>query len=265
MSMSQAEMAEIMAVAGALADAARVATLRHFRTDALLADSKEAARFDPVTQGDRESEQAMRAILALRRPHDGILGEEFDGVAGTSGFTWVLDPIDGTRGFLSGVPTWGVLVALCAGEEPVYGVIDQPYIGERFAGGFGTATVTGPSGTRPLRTRGPRPLDQALMLSTFPEIGTPAEHAAFRRVADRVKLVRYGTDCYGYALVAAGCVDLVIEAGLQPYDVAAPIAVVQAAGGIMTDWQGRPCRQGGQVIAAANAEIHAAALELLNA
>jgi fructose-1,6-bisphosphatase/inositol monophosphatase family enzyme len=102
------------------------------------------------------------------------------------------------------------------------------------------------------------------MLSTFPEIGTAAEHAAFRRVADRMKLVRYGTDCYGYALVAAGCVDLVIEAGLQAYDVAAPIAVVQAAGGLMTDWQGRPCPQGGQVIAAANAEIHAAALELLN-
>jgi histidinol phosphatase-like enzyme (inositol monophosphatase family) len=264
MNLSQAEQAEIMAVAGELADAARKATLRHFRMAALVADSKEAARFDPVTEGDRESERAMRAIIARRRPQDGVLGEEYGGVAGTSGLTWVLDPIDGTRGFLSGVPTWGVLVALCAGETPVYGVIDQPYIGERFSGGFGTATLAGPVGTRLLATRGPRALGQALMLSTFPEIGTAAEHAAFRRVADRMKLVRYGTDCYGYALVAAGCVDLVIEAGLQAYDVAAPIAVVQAAGGLMTDWQGRPCPQGGQVIAAANAEIHAAALELLN-
>lgn len=264
MELTEAEQAGIMAVAAELADAARAATLRHFRTVALAADSKEAGRFDPVTQGDREAEQAMRAVLARRRPQDGILGEEYAGVAGTSGLTWVLDPIDGTRGFLSGVPTWGVLVALCAGETPLYGVIDQPYIGERFAGGFGTAAVAGPTGTRVLGTRGPRALGQALMLSTFPEIGTPAEHAAFRRVADRVRLVRYGTDCYGYALVAAGCVDLVIEAGLQPYDVAAPIAVVQAAGGIVTDWQGRPCPQGGQVIAAANAGIHAAALELLN-
>lgn len=264
MELPQAERAEIMAVADELADAARVASLRYFRTAALLADSKEAARFDPVTQGDRESEQAMRAILARRRPQDGILGEEYESVAGTSGLTWVLDPIDGTRGFLSGVPTWGVLVALCAGGTPVFGVIDQPYIGERFSGGFGTASVTGPMGARALGTRAPRALGEALMLSTFPEIGTPDEHAAFRRVADRVRLVRYGTDCYGYALLAAGCVDLVIEAGLQAYDVAAPIAVIEAAGGIMTDWQGRPCPQGGQVIAAANAEIHAAALDLLN-
>jgi histidinol phosphatase-like enzyme (inositol monophosphatase family) len=264
MELSKAETADIMAVAGELADSARVASLRHFRTAALLADSKEAVRFDPVTQGDREAEQAMREILARRRPSDGILGEEYEGVASRSGLTWVLDPIDGTRGFLSGVPTWGVLVALCAGETPLYGVIDQPYIGERFSGGFGTASVTGPMGARALGTRAPRVLGDALMLSTFPEIGTAAEHAAFRRVADRVRLVRYGTDCYGYALVAAGCVDLVIEAGLQPYDVAAPIAVVQAAGGIVTDWQGRPCPQGGQVIAAANAEIHAAALALLN-
>jgi histidinol phosphatase-like enzyme (inositol monophosphatase family) len=264
MQLSQATQAEIMAVAAELADAARTASLRHFRTPELAADSKETARFDPVTQGDREAEQAMRVILARRRPQDSILGEEYASTTGSSGLTWVLDPIDGTRGFLSGVPTWGVLIALCAGNVPLFGVIDQPYIGERFCGGFGVASMTGPAGGRPLRTRAPQALDQALMLSTFPEIGTAAEHAAFRRVADRVRLVRYGTDCYGYALVAAGCVDLVIEAGLQPYDVAAPIAVVQAAGGIMTDWQGRPCPQGGQVIAAANAAIHAAALELLN-
>ena len=147
---------------------------------------------------------------------------------------------------------------------PIYGLIDQPYIRERFEGGLGRALVTGPSGVSPLRCRGARPLGEAILFSTFPEVGTPEEGAAFRRVAQRAKLVRYGTDCYAYALVAAGMIDLVIEAGLQAYDVQAPIAVIEAAGGIMTDWQGRPCHDGGRVLAAANAEIHAEALALLN-
>jgi histidinol phosphatase-like enzyme (inositol monophosphatase family) len=246
-----------------LADAAREATLAHFRRTDLSADTKESDRFDPVTVADRLSEERMRAILAARRPQDAILGEEFAAKAGTSGLTWVLDPIDGTRGYLSGTPTWGVLVSVADASGPLYGIIDQPYIRERFEGGFGRARVIGPSGEAVLRCRPPRPLSEAIVFSTFPEVGTEAEAAAFRRVATRARLTRYGTDCYGYALVAAGMIDLVIEAGLQAYDVQAPIAVIEAAGGIMTDWQGRPCAAGGQVIAAANPEIHAAALALL--
>ncbi len=256
---------ELVATAAEMADAARVATLRHFRSAGLSADTKEADRFDPVTVADRESEAAMRAVLARRRPHDAILGEEQAPHPGTSGLTWVIDPIDGTRGYLAGTPTWGVLISVADAQGPIYGLIDQPFIGERFEGGFGRAEVNGPMGCHPLRTRAPRGLDQAIMLSTFPEVGTAAEHHAFRRVADRVRLVRYGCDCYGYALVAAGQIDLVIEAGLQPYDVQAPIAVIEAAGGVMTDWQGNPCPDGGRVLAAANREIHAAALQLLNA
>jgi histidinol phosphatase-like enzyme (inositol monophosphatase family) len=254
---------DLIATAHALADAARTATLRHFRSDGLAADSKEAARFDPVTVADREAEAAMRAILAARRPQDAILGEEYGNRAGTSGLTWVLDPIDGTRGYLAGTPTWGVLIAVCDATGPVYGLIDQPYIGERFEGGFGRAGMTGPLGARPLHTRAARPLAEAILMSTFPEVGTAAEAAAFRRVAGAVRLTRYGTDCYGYALVAAGQIDLVVEAGLQAYDVAAPIAVITAAGGVVTDWQGRPCHDGGQVLAAANPAVHAAALALL--
>jgi histidinol phosphatase-like enzyme (inositol monophosphatase family) len=260
-----AEQDELVAVAHALADAARVATLRHFRQVHLTATTKESDRFDPVTVADRESEAAMRAILADRRPGDGILGEEFAATAGSSGWTWVLDPIDGTRGYLSGTPTWGVLVSVADASGPRYGIIDQPYIGERFEGGFGRAAVTGPTGSGTLRCRPARPLAEAILFSTFPEVGTPDEGAAFRRVAGKARLVRYGTDCYGYALVAAGQVDLVIEAGLQPYDVQAPMAVVEAAGGLVTDWQGRRNPQGGQVIAAANPAIHAEALALLNA
>ncbi|MFN3845425.1 MAG: inositol monophosphatase family protein [Paracoccaceae bacterium] len=257
--------ADLITTAHALADDARAATLLHFRSAGLSADSKETERFDPVTVADRLAEDRMRRILAQRRPHDSILGEEYGFVAGTSCLTWVLDPIDGTRGYLSGTPTWGVLISVADETGPIYGLIDQPYIRERFEGGFGRARVVGPSGEASLACRPARHLSEAIMLSTFPEIGTAQEHAAFRKVADAVRLVRYGMDCYGYALLAAGQVDLVIEAGLQPYDVQAPIAVIEAAGGIVTDWTGKPCPSGGQVLAAANFQIHAQALALLNA
>lgn len=255
--------AELIATAAELADAARVATLAHFRSQGLTADTKETDRFDPVTVADRLSEQEMRAILARRRPDDAILGEEFGPKAGTTGLTWVLDPIDGTRGYLSGTPTWGVLISVRNDTGPIYGIIDQPYIGERFEGGLGRAEVNGPMGRRVLASRPPRPLSQAIVFTTFPEVGTPDDAAAFRRVASQARLVRYGMDCYAYALIAAGQIDLVIEAGLQAYDVQAPIAVIEAAGGIVTDWQGRPCPQGGRVLAAANREIHAQAMALL--
>ncbi|MFN7222805.1 MAG: inositol monophosphatase family protein [Paracoccaceae bacterium] len=257
--------ADLIGTAHALADDAREATLLHFRSVSLSADSKETERFDPVTVADRLAEDRMRRILAQRRPNDSIVGEEYGSVAGTSGLTWVLDPIDGTRGYLSGTPTWGVLISVADETGPVYGLIDQPYIRERFEGGFGRARVVGPSGEATLACRAARPLSEAIMLSTFPEIGTAQEHSAFRKVANAVRLVRYGMDCYGYALLAAGQVDLVIEAGLQTYDVQAPIAVIEAAGGLVTDWAGKPCPSGGQVLAAANAQIHAQALALLNA
>ena len=252
----------LIEVANRLADAAREPTLRHFRT-ALAADSKETARFDPVTEADRASERAMREILAELRPQDAILGEEYGAKSGTSGLTWVLDPIDGTRGYLIGGPTWGVLISVADEQGPRLGIIDQPYIGERFIGGLGLAEVTGPMGRATLATRGPRPLSEALVMTTFPEIGSTEEAAAFRRVADRARLVRYGMDCYAYALVAAGQVDLVIEAGLQPYDVQAPIAVITAAGGIVTGWDGGPAHDGGRILAAANPAIHSEALALL--
>ncbi len=261
--LSETDRLQVLATAAAMADAARAATLAHFRSPALLADTKETDRFDPVTVADRLSEDRMLEVLAARRPQDAVRGEERGAKPGTSGLTWHLDPIDGTRAYLCGAPTWGVLIAVADETGPIYGIIDQPFIGERFEGGLGRASVTGPMGRRTLGCRGARALDQAILLSTFPEIGTEAEHAAFRRVAARVRLTRYGMDCYGYALLAAGQVDLVIEAGLQSYDVMAPIAVIEAAGGIMTDWQGRPAHEGGQVIAAANAEVHAAALALL--
>jgi len=255
----------LIALAHRLADAARPVTLRHFRNGTVVDTKyKPGVRFDPVTEADRAAERIMREMIAQARPDDGILGEEFGTVAGTSGLTWVLDPIDGTRGFISGTPTWGVLISVADATGPLFGVIDQPYIGERFEGGFGRARVVGPMGEHVLRTRVARDLSEAILLSTFPEVGTPDERAAFQAVSERAQLTRYGMDCYGYALLAAGQVDLVIEAGLLPYDVQAPIAVITAAGGIVTDWQGGPAQGGGRILAAANAAIHAQALGFLS-
>ena len=260
--------ASITETAHAMADAARAVILPHFRATDLTADNKASSGFDPVTAADRAAERAMAKVLGDMRPADALLGEEFGARPGTSGLTWVIDPVDGTRGFLSGTPTWGVLIALRDHTGPIYGLIDQPYIGERFEGGRDghgpdPARMTGPHGARTLRTRGDRPLSEAILFSTYPEIGTPAENEAFRRVADAARLVRYGMDCYAYALLAAGQIDLVIEAGLQPYDIQAPIAVIEAAGGIVTDWQGGPAHEGGRVLAAASHEQHAAAMALL--
>jgi histidinol phosphatase-like enzyme (inositol monophosphatase family) len=267
---------EIIEIAHLLADAARAAILPYFRAttlvcaDILATENKFApgARseglFDPVTAADRAAERAMRDILAARRPNDGILGEEFGSTDGTSGLTWVLDPIDGTRGFIAGAPTWGVLIAAADAQGPFYGIIDQPYIGERFEGGLGRAGMTGPMGPRVLKTCGNRPLDAATVMTTFPGVGTPAEGAAFAEVAGRARIVRYGCDCYAYALLAMGQIDLVIEAGLNAYDICAPIAVVEAAGGIVTDWQGGPAAAGGRVVAAAGRAQHSAALEILS-
>lgn len=253
---------DLVSTVHALCDAARAATLAHFRSDALSVASK-AERFDPVTEADRAAETAMRDVLNARRPDDAILGEEFADKPGTTGLTWVLDPIDGTRGFMSGTPTWGVLAAVSVEGRPILGAVDQPYIGERFLGGLGHAELTGPAGVRRLRTRTARPLSEVTLLTTFPEVGSDEEGRAFHHVAGHVQLVRYGMDCYGYALLAAGQVDLVIEAGLQAYDIAAPLAVVEAAGGVVTNWAGEPAYHGGRVIAAANPEIHSEALALL--
>ncbi|MEM6305494.1 MAG: inositol monophosphatase family protein [Pseudomonadota bacterium] len=254
---------DIARVAHALADAARAAILPHFRSHGLASENKDAGGYDPVTVADRAAERAMRDILALQRPDDAILGEEYGAAAGRSGLTWVLDPIDGTRGFVSGTPTWGVLIAVSDAQGPFYGIIDQPYIGERFEGGPSGAVLSGPQGRRALRSRATTDLAEAVVFTTFPEVGTQEDGQAFDAVAQRCKLTRYGMDCYAYALIASGQVDLVIEAGLAAYDIQAPIALVQAAGGIVTNWESGPAHEGGRALAAANADIHAKALEIL--
>ncbi len=260
---SETDRIELIGAAHAAADAARAAILPLFRRRDLAVDDKGEGGFDPVTSADREAEAAMRAVLEERRPQDAILGEEEGARPGSSGLTWVLDPIDGTRGFMSGTPTWGVLVALSDASGVRFGLIDQPYIGERFIGGLGEAGWIGPHGGGPLATRPTTTLQGATLMTTFPEIGTAEDRAGFGRVAEQVRLVRYGCDCYAYALLAAGHVDLVIEAGLHAYDIQAPIGVIEAAGGVVTDWDGGPVHEGGRALAAATPELHRAALERL--
>ncbi len=256
---------ELIRVAHLLADAAGDVILPYFRSDNLGTDNKLAEGYDPVTVADRAAEAAMRAVLAQHRPDDAILGEEMGTQPGTSGLTWVLDPIDGTRGFVAGTPTWGVLIAVGDDAGPVIGIVDQPYTGERFIGTPEGATLIRAGSRRAIRTRAARPLAKAILFTTFPEVGSAAEATAFQAVSSRAQLTRYGMDCYAYALIASGQVDLVIEAGLNAYDVQGPIALIHAAGGIVTDWEGGPAHNGGRVLAAANAEIHAEALALLRA
>jgi histidinol phosphatase-like enzyme (inositol monophosphatase family) len=271
--LSPADLDALRAAAFAVADAARAACLPHFRAAGLTAEDKGGPGwFDPVTVADREAEAAMREVLGRLRPGDAILGEEQGTSRGASGretgLSWVLDPIDGTRGFMAGTPTWGVLVALNDGARPVLGVIDQPFTGERFWGvSHGTrrgAEWTRGADARPLRTRPCAGLASATLFTTFPEVGTAAERAGFEAVRDRARLARYGMDCYAYALIAAGSVDLVIEAGLAAYDVQALIPVIEGAGGVITDWRGGDCQRGGRVLAAGDPRTHAEALAILS-
>ncbi len=255
---------EILRVAQQMADAARTVILPYFRRDRIKVDNKDITGFDPVTAADREAERAMRAILAHARPDDGILGEEFGETASKNGLRWVLDPIDGTRAFISGTPTWGVLIALeVIGHGPVFGIIAQPYTNELFVGGLNFAHLDHVGQVSDLGTAKTQTLSNATIFTTFPEVGTDRDRCGFEAVSNQCQLTRFGMDCYAYALLAIGQIDLVIEAGLNPYDIQAPIAVIQAAGGIVTNWSGGPAHLGGQVVAAANSEIHAQALSLL--
>ena len=245
-----------------LAALAGDAVLPWFRRP-LEVGNKGDGRFDPVTVADREAERVMREAILARYPSHGLQGEEFGEQAGTSAMRWVIDPIDGTRAFISGVPTWGTLVALCENGVPVLGMMSQPFVGEIFLGGPGGAEHQRAGAVTVLRTRGTSQLAEASLFATTPEMFQPDEWAAFGRVSAAVRLTRFGIDCYAYALLAAGHVDLVIEAGLGFYDIAPLIPLIEAAGGIVTDWRGAPVRSGGRVLAAANAELHAQALRHL--
>ncbi len=245
-----------------LADAAAAETLPRFRAEMGI-DNKHAAGFDPVTEADREAERAIRALIAAEHPDHGILGEEFGPERADSKHVWVIDPIDGTRAFISGIPLWGTLVGLTEDGDAVAGMMSQPFTGELFYADETGAFFEGPGGGRRLSTRQTTRLQDATLCTTTPALFEGAERLAYDRLEKIVRLPRYGTDCYAYCMLAAGHVDLVVETGLQPYDIVALVPVIEKAGGVITGWDGGPAEKGGAVVAAATPQLHAAALEML--
>ena len=251
-----------------LATIAGEAILPFFRTAVRAYDKGPAGNFDPVTEADRAAETAMRHRILTTFPAHGILGEEFDDHQPDAEYVWVLDPIDGTKSFISGLPTWGTLVALEHHGAPVYGTMHQPFTRERFFGDGARATWSGLNthGTlisHHLRSRECPSLSEAIVMTTSPLLLDESERGRFGRVAEQARLCRFGGDCYSYCMVAAGYVDLVIESGLKPYDIAALIPIVQGAGGIVTTWDGGDAARGGAIIAAGDRRLHAAAMALL--
>lgn len=237
-----------------------------FFRSALAVDNKSrSGGFDPVTAADRAAEDVIRREILRMFPEHSIVGEEHGQIQGSGGLTWVIDPIDGTRSFIIGQLHWGVLIALNDGTRPIVGVVHQPFVGETFAGFPGGAEWRRNSTRRPLCTRRCAGLGNAVVCTTHPDqFETPAEQAAFAAVKAKARMVRYGGDCYLYALLAMGLVDVVIESGLRPYDVQALIPIVEGAGGVMTDWRGGPPDRGGQVIAVGDSNLRRELLEMVS-
>ncbi len=251
-----------------IAAAAAAETLPRFRQSGDISNKLEGG-FDPVTEADREAEQAIRALIRAEHPGHGILGEEFGSENASSDHVWVIDPIDGTRSFISGIPLWGTLVGLTHKGDAVAGMMAQPFIGELFyatgrRGLVRRARRRRAAGAACRRAR-PSALAEATLCTTTPALFQGDRRVAYDRLEKAVRLPRYGTDCYAYAMLAAGNVDLVVEVGLQPYDIVALIPIIEAAGGMVTDWNGGPAEDGGDIVAAATPELHAAAMEVLHA
>ena len=258
----ESEVEARLAVAVPIAVAAGEVALRYFRTPIAVENKLEGRAFDPVTEADRGVERLIRARLGAVYPDSPIMGEEEGFTPGTSAWSWIIDPIDGTRAFITGVPAWGVLLGLLHEGRPVGGIMHQPYLGETFVGGPGGAVLNRGGEERRLRASGRTALAEAVLYSTHPSMfAGPELRPGFEAVSAAVRMTRFGGDCYSYCLLALGFVDLVIESGLQPYDILPLVPIVEAAGGVVTGLDGEPPLAGGTVIAAASAELHARALE----
>ena len=240
------------------------AILPFFRTSLGVENKGGAGNFDPVTAADRAAETAMRTLIRQNFPDHGIIGEEFGSERTDAEYVWVLDPIDGTKSFITGMPAWGTLIALMRAGEPVYGMMHQPFTRERFIGDGRGARYHGPAGERALRVRRCAELSEALLMTTSPLLMQQPDRESFGKVEKAVRLSRYGGDCYAYCMLAAGHVDLVIETELKPYDILPLIPIIAGAGGIVTTWEGGAPTAGGRIIAAGDKRIHEAAMQILN-
>jgi len=238
-----------------LADAASAAIMPHFR-QGFSVDNKLKGGFDPVTIADKNGETAMRALINARHPDHGILGEEHGPENLEADNVWVLDPIDGTRAFITGLPTWGCLIGLRTNGIPSLGMMVQPYVGERYSGDGRGAWYQGPLGQKALNTRSCASLAEATLFTTTPALFNDTERPAYDRLEAGAQLTRYGTDCYAYCMVAAGHGDAVIESGLQAYDIVALVPIIEGAGGVVTTWTGGSPADGGQIVASGDPRLH---------
>ena len=253
----------LLAFADILADAAREAILPYFRAAHNVTNKLSDGRFDPVTEADRAAERAMLALIERAFPEHGVLGEEYGERPSKGGYQWILDPIDGTRAFISGLPTWGVLIGLYYEGQPLIGVMDQPFTQERYRGWMDGANATTRAGTHPLKTRACASLSEATFSTTSPDLFEGEEAAAWESIRNNAKLVRYGCDCYAYAMVAAGHIDGVLESRLKAFDIAALIPIITGAGGGVCAWDGSDASQGGRVLAYGDARTRDEALKKL--
>nr|WP_100549260.1 MULTISPECIES: histidinol-phosphatase [unclassified Pseudomonas] len=252
---------EYLDFARELVEAAAQVTLTYFRQP-LEVENKEAEYFDPVTLADKMAERAMRGLIAKRYPGHGVLGEEGENIKGEEPWTWVLDPIDGTRSFISGIPLWGTLIALNDATRPVLGVMDQPFTRERFIGDGSSASLNG----KQIRSRACGKLSDATLMVTSPEhFLQPPYSELFKKLSSEARMMRYSSDCYAYCMLALGLVDVVLDPGLKPYDIQALMPIIQGAGGVVTRWDGGDAQHGGDVIACGDPRLHAQLLVLLRA
>ena len=247
-----------------LATVSGQAILPFFRSSLAADDKSRGGAFDPVTEADRAGEAAMRQLIKRSFPTHGILGEEFGAERDDAEYVWVLDPIDGTRAFIAGLPLWGTLIGLTRNGSPAYGLMHQPYLGEHFYGDGGSASYRGRQGERRLRTRRCASLAEATISTTSPKLFSDEGRAAYERVEARTRLARYGCDCYAYCMLAAGHIDVVIESGLKPYDIVALIPIVEGAGGVVSTWDGGPAAGGGSIVAVGDRRLHATVPALLD-
>ena len=245
-----------------LADAAAAETLPRFRNGTAVTNKLESG-FDPVTEADRAAEAAIRTLIEEQFPDHGIMGEEYGSERLDREYVWVIDPIDGTRAFISGLPLWGTLIGLYRNGRAVLGLMDQPFIGERYVADPDGAHYRGPGPQGRIAARTCDGLGDATLFTTSPQLFADGKKQAYLSVEDRVNLVRYGCDCYAYMLVASGHADLVIESGLKAYDIGGLIAILESAGATVTDWQGGRPEQGGDILAAGSRAVHEEALALL--
>jgi myo-inositol-1(or 4)-monophosphatase len=261
----KAQIKDHLQFAHELANISGKAILPYFRKPGTVVNKAATGGFDPVTAADRAAERAIRKAVARDFPDHGVVGEEFGETSGTSSYRWLIDPIDGTRTFIMGSPLWGTLIGLLDGERPVLGMMNQPFTGERFWADGSAAHRSGPEGrSRRMRTRACATLADAILTTTHPDMfADAADGRRFHDLKSRVRMTRYGGDCYGYCLLAAGFVDLIVEAQLKTYDIVPLIPIIEGAGGIVSSWDGGSPLNGGRIIAAGDRRVHAQALAIV--